>query len=447
MTRSVKFLLVFVLFSITFLSQKNLVLAKKDNNDSAFAACDITIGSVSVTPGDPKEEVFASRAEGNDSFYEMRVCGAALSERLGDQEDTPINCMDAGDDAGPSRQELMVSINTSLWTWRDFSLSNFDGSCYSGTITASSGQAWETGGVDMDVELDNDDDHICRKEMPVCRRVKVKFNRDVVEDNVSQCDDFITEQNTCGFLNINNGDRIDLGEAVTISGQVDPRTTSADCGLDEVNVITLRAIDPSDDQVFREEYVAGENFNINKSFIPSGLGVYFIEYQAREFYTIVNIDNARISCTVQVRVCAPGAAECESTVEPDEEGGDGDTEDAQSYEICRSNLQPESEAYNNCTVCYGNRGIWTAVGCVDRNPSAMISKIITIGVGILGGIFLLRILAAAFTFATSQGDVKKTSEAKEMLTEAIIGVLFILFSVTILQFIGSSVLKIPGFGG
>lgn len=76
----------------------------------------------------------------------------------------------------------------------------------------------------------------------------------------------------------------------------------------------------------------------------------------------------------------------------------------------------------------------------------MISKLINIGIGILGGIFLLRVLAAGFTLTTSQGDVKKTSEAKEMITEAVIGVLFILFSVTILQFIGAGVLKIPGFG-
>jgi len=33
-----------------------------------------------------------------------------------------------------------------------------------------------------------------------------------------------------------------------------------------------------------------------------------------------------------------------------------------------------------------------------------------------------------------------------MITEAVVGVLFILFSVTILQFIGADVLKIPGFG-
>ena len=64
-----------------------------------------------------------------------------------------------------------------------------------------------------------------------------------------------------------------------------------------------------------------------------------------------------------------------------------------------------------------------------------------------GGIALLMILSAGFTMTISQGNAQKTAQAKEMMTAAVTGLLFIIFSVTILQFIGYSILKIPGFGG
>lgn len=116
------------------------------------------------------------------------------------------------------------------------------------------------------------------------------------------------------------------------------------------------------------------------------------------------------------------------------------------YDVCSSNLAGQGGALDLCNSCFAAEGIWTAVGCISQDPKDMISKLVNIGIGILGGIFLLRVLAAGFTLTISQGDVKKTTEAKDMITESVIGVLFILFSVTILQFIGSGVLKIPGFG-
>jgi len=130
-------------------------------------------------------------------------------------------------------------------------------------------------------------------------------------------------------------------------------------------------------------------------------------------------------------------------VEQSSGGGGGGSD----YSICSSNLGNNQTALRACQTCMGQNGIWTSVGCISQDPKNLVAKIVNIGIGILGGIFLLRVLAAAFTLTVSQGDVKKTSEAKEMITESVIGVSFVLFSVTILQFIGSGVLKIPGFGG
>ena len=116
------------------------------------------------------------------------------------------------------------------------------------------------------------------------------------------------------------------------------------------------------------------------------------------------------------------------------------------YDICISNLEHNGGALDLCNECYSQDGIWTAIGCIDQNPRSMVEKLIAIGMGIVGGVFLLRVLSAAFMLTTSQGDVKKTTEAKQMITEAVVGVIVIIFSVTLLQFFGSDILKIPGFG-
>lgn len=123
------------------------------------------------------------------------------------------------------------------------------------------------------------------------------------------------------------------------------------------------------------------------------------------------------------------------------------------YELCNQIKDPT--AFQECKTCSerggGNvrdpGGIWTAIGCIDRNPESIIVTLITIGIGMGGGVALLMILIAGFMLTTSQGDPKRTGEAKEMVTAAVIGLVFVIFSVTILQFIGVTVLRIPGFGG
>lgn len=114
------------------------------------------------------------------------------------------------------------------------------------------------------------------------------------------------------------------------------------------------------------------------------------------------------------------------------------------YDICN---QVGEDYREECTRCIDNEdGIWTAIGCIGARPETIVGHLVTVGLGIGGGIALLMILGGAFIFTTSQGDPKRTSEAKEMIQSAIIGLFFIIFSVTILQFIGVNILQIPGFG-
>lgn len=118
---------------------------------------------------------------------------------------------------------------------------------------------------------------------------------------------------------------------------------------------------------------------------------------------------------------------------------------AATYDLCMQ-IKEGTEEYTQCVACFGNEGIWTAIGCIPSKPEDIIKVVITIGLGLGGGIVLIMIIAGAFMLSTSQGDPNKTKEAKELITSAIIGLLFVIFSVTILQFIGVSILHIPGFG-
>ena len=121
-------------------------------------------------------------------------------------------------------------------------------------------------------------------------------------------------------------------------------------------------------------------------------------------------------------------------------------ETANPYKVCNQ-LDKTTEEYERCMDCFADKeGIWTAVGCIPQDPTSAVASIVQIGLGIAGGIVLIMILVGAFMFSTSQGDPNKTKEAKEIITSAIIGLIFVIFSVTMLQFIGVNILQIPGFG-
>lgn len=151
------------------------------------------------------------------------------------------------------------------------------------------------------------------------------------------------------------------------------------------------------------------------------------------------------------------AAEC--VTEDPGEGGDLEPATEDPYFLC-DQLPKGSQAKQNCIRCAtggrgeekpgddeSRRGIWTAIGCIKREPQNIIASLIQVGLMMGGGIALLMILAAGFLISTSQGDPKKVSDAKELITAAVTGLLFIIFSVMMLQFIGFSVFKLPGFGG
>jgi len=124
-----------------------------------------------------------------------------------------------------------------------------------------------------------------------------------------------------------------------------------------------------------------------------------------------------------------------------------DADLAGPYNLCLQQVSSDQgSALERCIDCFSNNGIWTAIGCIPQTADGIISSIMQLGLVIAGAVVLIMILVGSFMLSTSQGDPKKTQEAKEMITSAIIGLLFVIFSITILQFIGVSIIKIPGFG-
>lgn len=80
-----------------------------------------------------------------------------------------------------------------------------------------------------------------------------------------------------------------------------------------------------------------------------------------------------------------------------------------------------------------------------QNTDALAAWLLKWALGFAGGIALFFIIYAGFQIITSAGDPKKVQSGRELLTSSISGLLFLLFSVFILRFIGVDILEIPGF--
>ncbi|MDO8619548.1 MAG: pilin [Candidatus Daviesbacteria bacterium] len=105
---------------------------------------------------------------------------------------------------------------------------------------------------------------------------------------------------------------------------------------------------------------------------------------------------------------------------------------------------------NNCSkaggeLCDGDQGIQTAIGCIHTDPSKLIKDLFTLSTGIGGGIAFLFMIFGAFGMITSAGNPESLKAGQQMFVNAIIGILFIVFSTLLLQIIGVNILSIPGF--
>lgn len=145
-------------------------------------------------------------------------------------------------------------------------------------------------------------------------------------------------------------------------------------------------------------------------------------------------------------------AECESglrcelgtcvRVDPDD-----DDDPLSAFNYCQQ--VPESSGQRQACIGCVSQGepgdyAYTAVGCVPTEERGLVFSLVRLMFGVAGGLALLTILAGAFLYTISSGDSAKTKQARELITAAVQGLLFMIFSIFILQFIGGQILNIPG---
>lgn len=99
-----------------------------------------------------------------------------------------------------------------------------------------------------------------------------------------------------------------------------------------------------------------------------------------------------------------------------------------------------------CSSLTVTKGINTALGCIDTDMTSggFLRTLLTVSVGVGGGIALLLMLYGTFIVTTSAGIPDKLTQGKEIITSAAIGLIFIVLSVVLMNLIGVNILGIPG---
>lgn len=91
-------------------------------------------------------------------------------------------------------------------------------------------------------------------------------------------------------------------------------------------------------------------------------------------------------------------------------------------------------------------GISTAIGCIHTKPQEFVADFMKFAIGISGGLAFLLMLGGAFQMITSGGNPDSLKSGQDRLTNAVIGLMLIIFATLLLQIIGVDILKIPGLG-
>lgn len=101
------------------------------------------------------------------------------------------------------------------------------------------------------------------------------------------------------------------------------------------------------------------------------------------------------------------------------------------YTVTGPDKKPVLDANGNPTT-----KCTTGLGVLDASPGGFVQTMFRFGIGFGGIIAFLLILYGGFVIATSNGDTNKVATGKAYITSAIIGLVFILAAVFILDFMG-----------
>lgn len=94
----------------------------------------------------------------------------------------------------------------------------------------------------------------------------------------------------------------------------------------------------------------------------------------------------------------------------------------------------------------GCKRVNTAIGDIETTPAGFVKSVFGLVLGLAGGLALLLIIYSGYMLIESRGNPEKLEAAREQLISAIIGLLFIIFALVVIQIIGVDILNLPGFG-
>ncbi len=99
-------------------------------------------------------------------------------------------------------------------------------------------------------------------------------------------------------------------------------------------------------------------------------------------------------------------------------------------------------------TCNGNKGVDTAIGCLNvlSTPEDFLGQLLGWAVGIGGGLAFILIVYAGFMIMTAAGNPERLKAGQELLTSAISGLILLIFSIFVLRFIGIDILGLNRFG-
>lgn len=108
--------------------------------------------------------------------------------------------------------------------------------------------------------------------------------------------------------------------------------------------------------------------------------------------------------------------------------------------------EPTSTPINTEISCTtgGKGGVQTALGCIPTNPMDLVKWLFPYLLGFGGLAAFGLIVFSGFQLMTSSGDPQKIQGAKETITSAITGLIFIILSLFLLRLIGVDILGLPG---
>lgn len=126
--------------------------------------------------------------------------------------------------------------------------------------------------------------------------------------------------------------------------------------------------------------------------------------------------------------------------------GDSIISDSNKLSAFKSN--PFVRQYIGCLACAKYGGFPTAIGCLpmDRVDRFLAEGVLGIGVTFAGAFSILCIIFGAIQFQLSEGESAKVQKAQKLITQCIIGLLIIIFSIFLLRFVGVDLLRIYGLG-